>query len=641
MTPKLLTTIHMRAPLFCLAVFILSACGGGGGATTATVTPPPPVVVAPPPTLSGTVAVGAPMLNATVTVKDANGLTVTDTVAADGSFSAIKLTGMLAPFSIQACGMVDANYVCIYSVASAAGVANVTPLTNASVALALGSDPAGMFAATAAKPAPTSAELDTQKARLKTALAGLLAKIGISNVDFTSTAFNADRTGMDKLLDSLKIRTGTDGGSNKTFVQMEGLIGSGNVFLDKDASQGSITAGAANDVDLKGISSIFVQGLSFAISASDRATCVSRLNAADIFDDSFSLKFEDHLMLNKSNAAAMICQFAQSAAILGGHVANPVLRECDFSSDPNKKMCVVGFNMINGDVSFDGAELAIVLRSGGTWKLLGRQSAYDIHIGSAVQRTSRVDIVAEPSYMRALTFDIGGDDGVSATGVRLAKVFQRNLDGSGWEATPLLTLTLSDACIAQLGAEQKARLSIGGSCGSSWLSLGDTGEGANAAAKGDQLIDNFYKRGRTVKLQLFNNLAASGTPVEIIKRVDGVPPKFAALASFPWLELDAASKTTLLNYDGAAASLSMSWIANRTVSAKDISLCLAGGCVGSERGGHAEIINGRNSQVINVQNKPGSATAFKVIGLYGRNSEQLGISSNYVSCGGVANCYNH
>ena len=38
---------------------------------------------------------------------------------------------------------------------------------------------------------------------------------------------------------------------------------------------------------------------------------------------------------------------------------------------------------------------------------------------------------AAPQFTRALQFDITGSDGTNATGVRAAKVYQRNLDGMG------------------------------------------------------------------------------------------------------------------------------------------------------------------------------------------------------------------
>ena len=630
------------------ATLLLSGCGGGSTSTTTApvaAAPLPVVVPTAPTSLSGTIAVGAPMLNATVTVKDANGVIRTATAAANGSYSGISTDGLVGPFQLQACGLVDANYTCFYSVVAQAGVANVTPLTNATVALALGSDPAAMFAVTAPVAPPSAADLDAQKAKLKAALADLLAKAGIAGFDFATTAFTADRTGMDKVLDSVKISTGTDGATSKSFVQMEGIIGSGNVFLNKDAAaSGALTAATGADVNLKGISAIFVDGLSFAIAAPDQATCTSRMTAANIFDDSFSLNLGGNVPVSKATAPAIICQFVGMSDLLGGGVANPILRDCDFTTDASRKVCTVGFNIVKGEAGFDGAELAVVLRPGADWKLLGRDSPYDIHVGAAIQRTARVDLPAGPAadaqttYTRALTFDISANNGVSPTGIRAAKVFQRNLDGSGWEATPLVTLTLTDACIAALQTNETARLSTGGSCGSSWVSLGDSGAGVTAAAAGDQLIDNFYKRGRKVKVELYSTLAATGTPVVIEKRIDGVPPKFAALATFPWMEMDAATRTALTAYDGVAATFPVAWTPNRIVSGKDLTFCLAGGCDGASRGGHEDIVNGHSSQTIMMNNKSTNAAAYKMVSIYGRNVDQLGVSTNYVSCGGLASC---
>ncbi|MES2742272.1 MAG: carboxypeptidase-like regulatory domain-containing protein [Pseudomonadota bacterium] len=631
---------------------LLSGCGGGGSSAPVAVTPPVTVASKP---MSGTVASGAPMLGATVTVKDANGVTRSAIAAADGTYSGVSTEGTTGPYSVQGCGVVDANYTCLYSVVQQAGVANVTPLTNATVALALGGDPAAMFSPTAPVAPPSAAALEVQSQKLKVALADVLAKAGVSNIDFATTAFTADRSGIDKVLDSIKISTGIDGGSNKSFVQMESIIGSGNVFLDQaTAAAGTIKASSAPDVDLSGITTLFVQGMSTAIGAADRATCVSRMAAANLFDDSFTLDFDDQTLVTKATAPAKICEFVDMGGLLGGAVANPVLRDCDFTTDTNQKICMVGFNIVRGENSFDGAELAVVLRPNMGWKLLGRESVYDIHIGAAVQRTSRADLppgsIADLAYTRALSFDITGTDGVSATGVRAAKVYQRSLDGSAWETTPLVTLTLTDACIAAVQPDERARLAIvstnndgnNGGCGSSWLSLGDSGMGQSAdaaAAAGDLLIDNFYKRGRKVKVELYADVAASGTPVVLYKRVEGMPPKFAALAGFPWMEMDAATKTAMAAYDGSASTFVVGWVPNRVISGKDVSVCLIGGCDGKDRGAQADIINGRSSQSVTIENKPTSAAGFKFVGLYGRNSDQLGVSTNYISCGGAASCF--
>ena len=56
--------------------------------------------------------------------------------------------------------------------------------------------------------------------------------------------------------------------------------------------------------------------------------------------------------------------------------------------------------------------------------------------------------------------------------------------------------------------------------------------------------------------------------------------EFAALATFPWLELDAPTRTALRDYDGVTATFTTTWVPNPTVSANDLSFCLGGDCSG-------------------------------------------------------------
>jgi len=37
--------------------------------------------------------------------------------------------------------------------------------------------------------------------------------------------------------------------------------------------------------------------------------------------------------------------------------------------------------------------------------------------------------------------------------------------------------------------------------------------------------------------------------------------------------------------------------------------------------------------------KPASASAFKMLSLYGRDHDQVGVSTNCVSCGGAQSCW--
>lgn len=119
----------------CLALGVITAlclvaCGGGGGGDS----------VAPvPPRLSGTAAVGSPIVGATVTVRCAGGVVLTiQTTRNDGSWSVV-VNGQSFPCAAQLNGgMIDGvqNTVQLHSLALSVGTMNVTPLTDLMVAFA-------------------------------------------------------------------------------------------------------------------------------------------------------------------------------------------------------------------------------------------------------------------------------------------------------------------------------------------------------------------------------------------------------------------------------------------------------------------------------------------------------------------------
>jgi hypothetical protein len=201
-----------RLAVVCLTLCLVS-CGGGGGSGSDSSTPSTP------PTLRGVAATGAPLVNATVTVVDGQGKAqgTATTHPADGSYSlTLSSTSPAAPLFIQARGMdaTGAMQVLHSTVptVSAAMVAHVTPLSNAIVALALGTEPAPVFAA-----ASSSGSQLTQMATA-TPAAGTFLKTLLKNqltdLKFTDTAaldlladasFAANKGAHDLLIESVRV----------------------------------------------------------------------------------------------------------------------------------------------------------------------------------------------------------------------------------------------------------------------------------------------------------------------------------------------------------------------------------------------------------------------------------------------------
>jgi fibronectin type 3 domain-containing protein len=106
---------------------VLAGCGGGSGGVSSEV-------------VSGTAAVGAP-LSGQVNLKDSATPPElrTSGIGPDGSF-AINVTGMKAPFVLQAIGRANDTDYKLHSFANGKGTANINPLTDVIVASASGDD---------------------------------------------------------------------------------------------------------------------------------------------------------------------------------------------------------------------------------------------------------------------------------------------------------------------------------------------------------------------------------------------------------------------------------------------------------------------------------------------------------------------
>lgn len=224
-TPLLATGLRQARPISAaLALLALAACGGGGGGTS---TSPAPSTGTGGTTasstitarLSGVAALGAPMAGARLQVVDATGAQVgsTTTNAADGSF-ALNLQPATGPLLLQAVGTDAAGQPLVLHgavpVLASAVVANVTPLSDAILAVALGAEPRTVFATAKDKAsalqglASLTAASDFVKSLVKTNLSD--AKTGdAKKLDLLNdSSFSAAKVGVDLALETLIVGYG-------------------------------------------------------------------------------------------------------------------------------------------------------------------------------------------------------------------------------------------------------------------------------------------------------------------------------------------------------------------------------------------------------------------------------------------------
>lgn len=148
---------------------LLTGCGGGGGSTAATTNPPASNSIS----LSGTAAVGFPIVGATVSVTCAAGPAITGiaNTSATGAWSTTA-SGQTLPCVVSVTGGTtnNVNNTTTYqSIANGAGIVNVTPLTSLVVANLIGSSTA----------TPTSAQLATiTQAQINTSIANVQTALG-------------------------------------------------------------------------------------------------------------------------------------------------------------------------------------------------------------------------------------------------------------------------------------------------------------------------------------------------------------------------------------------------------------------------------------------------------------------------------
>lgn len=191
-----------------IAGLFLAGCGGGGGGGGSL----PPLTST---TLSGTVAGGAAVIG-TVLITDSKGATKTANIEANGHYS-FDVSTMTGPFVLKAAGTVGDSSVTYYSAATAAdigGTVNVTPFTNlmvsniaAQLAETYFSNPANIATLGTLI---TSDKLIAAETALQAKLQPVLSALGISDsIDLLRSAFAADHSGIDAVLDLVKVEADT------------------------------------------------------------------------------------------------------------------------------------------------------------------------------------------------------------------------------------------------------------------------------------------------------------------------------------------------------------------------------------------------------------------------------------------------
>ncbi len=622
-----------------LLVAFVTVAGCGSGEADAPASAPTPAAPAPSTGIDGSVAVGAPITNGTLRVLDAAGIEVARDVpiADDGTYTIPTLTGT-GPWRLEACGFVGGNYQCIYSVAQATGVVNVTPLTTAAILLATGESPEALMAGPAAGLGADA--IDAAQQQLRDSLAGVMSGHVAADFDLFGGPLDAGtRTGYDRVLDAVGVSTGVDG---QPYVQITPRMGEGNVYMQRNSTQGALQVdSAAASLPLDGIERLFAD---MTLSIESESACSSPTTglvnhmAADA-----RMRMEGMSFANGEQLAAGLCQFFAMQNRWGSKFVSPALGRCDLSGAQPR--CRVSFAMKDpqGAVEAVGDGMAVT-RVGDRWKFFGDMDPIAIRVNATVQVDRRMDTTPVlERYTRALSFSIPALGGLAC-----AKVTQINTAGDVETmayfkrhpgAVDQQRLSLWTQGEFSLEPSNDPAVGRTRSADDSWLQLPQ-------GASGDALIRNFLRGGRSVSVALYSDDACS-VPMSLEGRaafdidVAGVPPVFDALGSLPWpgvSDRTLGALTSLTMEPAASATLAFEVVWPRgSIGLTDVSLCkdlMACGEGGSGRIGEQPLRPGTHSAVLTITNgaEAMTLTQGRMLSLYGRSHDGMAMQTNLHVC---------
>jgi hypothetical protein len=196
----------VRWVLLPAAVAVLAACGGGGGGS-----PSVPKIATQPFLIQGTAATGAAIVGGVVRIYDASGVVVASgSTDANGKYSLSVPISSIAPFVVE----VDIADQKIYSVLSdkVDSQVNVNQLTNTLAAiLSINGDPKLLVDELRdGSLVFTQQSIDSKKELISASISPVKMAIESLNQnvpDFHNGIFDADGTGLDKLLDTTNVAT--------------------------------------------------------------------------------------------------------------------------------------------------------------------------------------------------------------------------------------------------------------------------------------------------------------------------------------------------------------------------------------------------------------------------------------------------
>lgn len=514
---------------------MLQGCGGGSSSTASS---PSSTAV------TGVAAVGAPISSGTISLIGANGATATSTISESGAYT-LDTTGLTFPVLVRVDGVAGGESTVHYSVINeAGGVINANPVTTAIVTLAMGQDPGVVFqnATTSAIALLTSTAVANASATVTTALNSARAAAGLStseNVNFLSGSFVANKTGLDKILDLVKLQVEADKSvliANKTDDAV--------VRVAQPTSLGAIptASGSLGTVQSVNTSAIDTLGSSFAAQFSNVAANFVSGNSAvqALFDAGFLHEGMD--------ASAIVTMIAGSPEMNGATLLPSKVRNCTGAGTVSDNfVCDAVFTIKYSDGGLESIGFPVKRQADNTWKFFGNQAITDASVN--------------PVTFRSVT---GSSAATTQTGFNVSVrknqlgQFATNQGGTVNKTEVYLGGSVSGSPVATLVTPQT------NSCPNStnYMVLNTAGNCGNFIEMTDSAIDTLRSQSRPkVTLRFLNSGNAElGT---FTTYLEAVPLKTSEVTADRFATFTDASWTA---YSQAAPNASVSIVLNKSAS---------------------------------------------------------------------------
>jgi len=400
---------------------VLSACGGGGGGSSGTdsggtgESAAGVTTFAVTPTLSGVAAVGAPLSNAQIKVIDAAGAAVgsATTQPSDGSYSlSLSSKSLKGPLLIQTSGLDSSgspqvlhSIVPILDAAKPAMVAHVTPLSQAIVALSLGSEPQAVFASAAASAAliaPAASAASAAGEFVKTLIKTQLTDLKITNTATLNLLYDpgfvANKSAQDLLLEVLRVQVARN---NKGVDQLlisnklqptavpEVVVGLAAAQIELVKATGGLPANAiSSSLKLASTSKATLDNLASLdeLSAGLNNLIAQGKLAADFSASALLGTYESHNAGSKADLAARLAAYAANKRQLGRLMVLGCADDVLTAGLCKRVMVAATVSDSSGAVLeyFSDAatftKAAAPATTGGKWSLIGNARKLDINV---------------------------------------------------------------------------------------------------------------------------------------------------------------------------------------------------------------------------------------------------------------------